>query len=212
MTINVIGKDDTVNGKKLKEFIKEFWIDLCQLPKGSSPAWNNNGTKDAPFNAGKDLFRLCFSRNPQTPVTRTIHVPEGKGLFIPIMSVVVSDCEKPKADIISIAKNDQVSIDPPSLKLTLDGTVFNQIQAYKFNPEEVGVFPVTFPANAADAIFPIEYSGPCDAAAAGRYVWTKPLTPGEEHTVSWKGKLHCVGPNCIDTDYMEDITYKIIVP
>jgi len=171
----------------------------------------NNGGKDTSFNAGKYLFRLCFSRNPQATVTRTIHVPEGKGLFIPIMSVVVSHCEKPKADIIEIAKNDQVSIDPPSLKLTLDGTVFNAIQAYKVNPEEVGVFQVKFPANIADAIFPIVSPGPCDAAAAGRYVWTKPLTKGE-HTVTFKGTLHCVGANCIDTDYMEDITYKIIVP
>jgi hypothetical protein len=211
MAINVIGKDETVSGKKLKDFIKEFWVDLCPLPKNNSPAWNNNGGRDAPFNAGKDLFRLCFSRNPQATVTRTIHVPEGKGLFIPIMSVVVSHCEKPNADIIEIAKKDQVSIDPPSLKLTLDGTPVPSINSHRLNPEDIGTFKVKFPANIADAIFPIVSAGPCDAAAAGRYVWTEHLTPGE-HTVSWKGKLHCVGANCIDTDYMEDITYKITVP
>lgn len=209
MAIDVINKNDTVHGKKLKDLIKEFWVDLCPLPKNSSPASNNNGSRDASFNAGKDLFRLCFSRNPQAPVTRTIHVPEGKGLFIPIMSVVVSACET-AGDLIAIAKNDQVSIDPSSLSLKLDGTSLPDINSHRLNPEEIGTFKVKFPA-VSDAIFTIESSGPCDAAAAGRYVWTKPLTPGE-HTVSWKGKLHCVGPNCIDTDYTEDITYKITVP
>ena len=121
MVIDVIGKDETVNGKKLKDFIKEFWQDLCPLPKATSPAWQNNGSRDASFNSGKDLFRLCFSRNPQETLTRNINVPSGKGLFIPIMSVVVSHCEKPNADIIPTAKNDQVSINPPSLSLILDG-------------------------------------------------------------------------------------------
>src|SRR5215207_10492868 len=114
MAIDVINKDDTVGGKKLKDFIKEFWVDLCPLPKNNSPASNNDGNRDASFNAGKDLFRLCFSRDPQGTVTRVIHVPEGKGLFIPIMSVVVSACEKPGEDLIEIAKKDQVSIDPSS--------------------------------------------------------------------------------------------------
>ena len=210
MVIDVIDKHDTVNDKKLKDFIKEFWQDLCPLPKATSPAWQNTGGRDASFNSGKDLFRLCFSRNPQETLTRNIHVPSGKGLFIPIMSVVVSHCEKPNADIISIANNDQVSIRPPSLSLTLDGNSLPDINSHRVNPQEIGTFPVSFPA-ASDAIFTIVSSGPCDAAAAGRYVWTKPLTPGE-HTVSWTGELHCVGGNCIDTDYTEDITYKITVP
>jgi hypothetical protein len=201
MAINVIEKEGKVNNKELKFFIKEFWEDLCPLPKTSSPAWENTGTKDASFNTGKDLFRLCFSRKPQTTVTRNIHVPNGKGLFIPIMSVVVSACEKPQPQIISIAKNDQVSINPSTLSLKLDGTTLPNVGSYKFNPEEIDALQVKFPA-ASDAIFTITSSGPCDAAIAGRYVWTEPLSPGA-HTVSWQGDLHCVGPNCIDVDYKE---------
>jgi hypothetical protein len=215
MTINVIPKNGTVNGRELKYFIKEFWEDLCPLSKTSSPAWQNNGSKDASFNSGKDLFRLCFSRNPQTTLTRNIHVPQGKGLFIPIMSVVVSLCEKPGADIIEIAKNDQVSITSSSLSLTLDYASLPNLNSYRFNPEEITEekeeFKVRFPTAASDAIFTIVSSGPCDAAIAGRYVWTGPLSPGA-HTVSWKGELHCVGQDCIDIDYTEDITYKITVP
>lgn len=211
MAIEVLKKADNVDGNDLQYFIKEFWKDLCPLPKASNPAWLNDGSKDPSFNSGgQSLFRLCFSRNPQAAVTRNIHVPSGKGLFIPIMSVVVSLCEKPKADIIHIAKNDQVSIFPPSLKLTLDGEVFQAIEAYKFNPEEIGTIPVSFP-DPSEAIFPIVSKGPCDGAIAGRYVWTKPLEAGT-HTVSWTGKLHCVGGDCIDIDYSENITYNIKVP
>jgi hypothetical protein len=211
MAIQVINKTGTVDGKNLQHYIKEFWKDLCPLPQASSPAWFNDGTKDPSFNSGgQSLFRLCFSRNPQNALTRNIQVPEGKGLFIPIMSVVVSLCEKPKANIIGIAKNDQVSIFPPSLNLTLDGHSLPNLESYKFNPEEIGTIQVSFP-DPSEAIFPIVSNGPCDAAIAGRYVWTEPLSPGK-HTVSWTGKLHCVGGDCIDTDYSENITYYITVP
>jgi hypothetical protein len=211
MVINVIQPGDRVNNKDRNHFIKKYWQALCPLPRSSNPAWENTGGKDGPFNAnvGEDLYMLSFSRKPQAPVTRTIQVPRNKGLFIPIMSVVVSECEKPSR-LIEIANKDQSSVDVNSLRLELDGTPLNSLPSYVSNPAAIGSFNVTFPPQSADAIFNITGSGPCNAVVGGRYVWTKPLDPGD-HTVRFKGNLHCNPPDCIDTDYTEDITYKITV-
>lgn len=211
MVIEVIPPGGTVDGKDRKHFIKKYWQALCPVPRGSNPAWENpTGTKDVPFNAnvGEALFMLSFSRKPQTPVTRTIQIPSNKGLFIPIMSVVVSACETDDP-LQAVANKDQSSVMPPSLRLELDGDPLGALDAYISNPAAIGTFSVEFPPP-GQAIFDIKDQGPCDAVAGGRYVWTKPLSPGE-HTVRFKGELHCTPPNCIDTEYMEDITYKINV-
>ena len=153
---------------------------------------------------------LSFSRDPQTTVNRTIHVPNSnKGLFIPVMSVIVSACET-SAQLIPTANQDQSSIFPPSLSLELDGTPLTTLPSYIFVPADVGTFKVNFPSS-ADAIFKINNSGPCDAVVAGRYIWTEPLSSGD-HEVHFKGHLQCNGSTCIDPEYIEDITYKITVP
>jgi hypothetical protein len=210
MVIEVIPPGGTVDGKDRNHFIKKYWQALCQLPKASNPAWENTGGKDGPFNAnvGEALYMLSFSRNPQAPVTRTIQVPNDKGLFIPIMSAVVSQCET-SDPLQAVANKDQSSIMPPSLSLELDGVNLQDLPAYISNPAAIGTFSVRFPAQ-DQAIFNINNPGPCDAVAGGRYVWTKKLSPGQ-HTVRFKGKLRCTPPNCIDTEYIEDLTYNITV-
>ncbi len=213
MVIEVIPPGGTVDGKDRNHFIKKYWQALCPLPKDSNPAWENTGGKDGPFNAnvGEALFMLSFSRKPQASVTRTINVPSDKGLFIPIMSVVVSECETDDP-LQAVANKDQSSILPPSLSLELDGDPLEALPAYISNPAQIGTFSVSFPPQEDQAIFTLKNSnsGQCNAVAGGRYVWTKKLSPGE-HTVRFKGKLRCTPPNCIDTEYMEDLTYRITV-
>ena len=112
MAIFLRQRNDTLNGKKLEDFIKIYWQALCPIPKYNNPAWENTGSKDDNFNnlVKEDLYMLSFSRNPQTPVTRNIHVPSSnQGLFIPVMSVLVSACETP-GNLIAIANKDQSSI------------------------------------------------------------------------------------------------------
>ena len=211
MTINVIPRNGMVNNKTLDVFIKKFWQALCPVPKDDNPAWQNNGNKDGPFNSNinEDLYMLCFSRNPQTTVTRNIHVPNNKGLFIPVMSVVVSACET-TGNLITIANKDQTSINPPSISIELDGMPVTH-NNYRFNAADLGTFEVSFPYQ-KEAIFDIpNNSGSCNAVAAGIYVWTNPLSPGQ-HTVHFTGNLLCTPPNCIDTNYSENITYNITVP
>ena len=212
MAIALRPRNASVNGKKLEDFIKIYWQTLCPIPKKDNPAWQNNGNKENSFNGHvqEDLYMLSFSRDPQTTVTRTIQVPSNnEGLFIPVMSVIVSECET-TGNLITIANKDQASIlATPGVDLVLDGAPANH-NGYVFAPASIGTFPVEFPAQ-PDAIFNIPNSNSGNAVAAGRYIWTDPLSPGS-HTVHFKGKISCAPPNCIDTNYNEDITYNITVP
>jgi len=215
MAITLRPKNAMVNGKKLEDFIKIYWQTLCPIPKQDNPAWQNNGGKDDSFNnlINEDLYMLSFSRDPQTAVNRTIHVPNSnKGLFIPIMSVVVSECET-NDNLITVANKDQASIlSSPGILLKFDdGNPVNH-NNYIFAPASIGTFPVKFP-DQQDAIFNIPNSkeNSCNAVAAGRYVWTEPLSSGT-YKVHFEGKIQCNPPNCIDTNYSEDITYNITVP
>ena len=215
MTINVIPRNQTVNDQTLEQYIIRFWQGLCPISKNQSPAWDNDGSKDVPFNNihinDEALFMLCFPRFPQAAVTRNCEIPSSKGLFIPVMSVEVSQCEKPGAtenQLRVIANKDQASIAPSSLRLELDSVPLANLSSYRFNASQIDIFDVTFPTPEAEAIFPIS-STSCRAAAAGHYIWTESLSPGE-HTIHWEGNLHCSPPGeCIDTDYMENITYNV---
>lgn len=216
MTINLRDPTDSINKTTLKEFIQIYWQGVCSLPKTNNPAWQNVGSKDGSFNNNinnYELFMLSFSRDPQTAITRNIQVPNNnQGLFIPIMSVVVSACET-TGNLVQIANKDQASVHPNSVELKLDGNTVNtpNLTNYKFNANQIGQFQVTFPSP-QDAIFDINNSGTCNAVAAGFYVWTQPLLPGN-HTVYFSGDVRCRPPqDCIDTHYYEEITYNITVP
>jgi hypothetical protein len=208
---NFIPPQGIVNGKDRNYFIKKYWQAVCPISKENNPIWDNDGSKDESFNDSineEDLFMLSPSMHPQTPVTRNISVPPDKGLFIPVMSVLVSECQTSEP-LIVIANKTQSSIQPTSLSLELDGVHLTALDSYRVHPASIGTFQVNFPSP-EDAIFKINNSGPCNAVAAGRYIWTKPLSSGQ-YSVHFKGNLHCIPPNCLYEDYMEDITYNITV-
>jgi hypothetical protein len=163
---------------------------------------------------------LSFSRDPQTQIYRRIDdFPRNKGIFIPLMSVIVSKCETTQ-NLTNVASLDQSSIDTPTLELELDLNLLKlgDINRYRINAGQIKEFDVQFPKNQNDAIFPLTSgSGPCEAIAAGRYIWTEPLEAGT-HYVYFRGNLRCPQPgpvppvSCIDSSYHEDIIYRIHVP
>lgn len=220
MVITVLPPGATVNGKKVKDFIKKYWQAVCPLPKADNPIWDNDGSKDESFNLSinEDLFMLSPSIHPQTPLTRNIKVPGGKGLFIPIVPVEVSECETER-NIVSVAATDQASIDRNSLifELGLEDNLddkTNILNDYKVNPFDIG--NVTFPSETEAVFNIIESKDSCKAVAAGRYVMTDPLPPpppGKKYKVRYGGMLNCSPPNptadCIEAKYREDITYII---
>lgn len=212
MVINVIPPSGDVNGKDLKYFIKKYWQAVCPIPKEENPIWDNEGDKDESFNdsINEDLFMLSPSMHPQSPLTRNIRVPSGKGLFIPVVPVEVSECET-SLPLVAAANKDQASIDRRSLIIELkhgsDVTPVN-LDSYIVRPFDID--NVTFPTEAVFNINKPKES--CKAVAAGRYVWTKPLQAGETYKVHYGGKVRCTpASDCVEENYDEDITYNITV-
>ena len=217
MVLNVLPSNGNVNGKDLKYFIKKYWQAVCPIPKKDNPIWDNDGSKDESFNAKikEDLFMLSPSMRPQTPLTRNIKVPNGKGLFIPVVPVEVSKCET-NLPLVATARKDQNSIVRGSLVIEIkhgnNVTPAFNLDDYNFAPFDIG--SVNFPSPTTEAVFsiinPLKGNDSCEAVAAGRYVWTEPLRAGETYTIRYGGNIRCTpSSDCVETTYDESITYKI---
>jgi hypothetical protein len=137
---------------------------------------------------------------------RTCKIPAGLGVFIPIMTVEASKAESPKstvAELHQIAKNDQDHV--TSLYLKINNKEFTEDELRKFRTH-TSEFDVAFPKN---AIFGAA-AGPSVAVADGYYVITPPLNSGN-YTINYKGSLTCLGPDCLEPNFVAEGTLNLIV-
>ena len=206
MSIGLFKPNENPFGLPYEDHVKNFWKFTCKLPKDKNPAIDNNGQKDeiANQNSNSPVFYLSFSREGDSQVERRCKVPGGKGIFVPTMSVEVSEKEvqDSSADHLKkIAKKDQDSVKDLSVKL--DGNEVNDIHSYR-TPTDV--FQLEFPQN---AIFDVS-SGTCKAVADGFYLITKPLSPGT-HTINFKGSLESNEEDSIEPNYAVNIKYTLEV-
>jgi hypothetical protein len=131
-------------------------------------------------------------------------VPAGKALFIPVMPVESSDKELPKAavaDLSKSAKNDQDHVNSMYLKIGDKEYNFQDLDKYRTHTD---AFEVVFPDN---GIFGVLKGGVSKAVADGRYIITEPLAKGT-YPIHFKSSL--IDPSNPDTNFAQDITYKII--
>ncbi len=128
-------------------------------------------------------------------------VPAGKGLFIPVMQEEVSDKEKPNENLDLVAKHDQDIVNSLNLKIGDKEYKFQDLNKYRTHTD---AFNVVFPDN---GIFGITKGGVSKAVADGRYIITEPLTKGT-YNIHFKSSL--LDPSNPDTNFAQDITYKII--
>ena len=146
-----------------------------------------------------------MSGNGGGKVDRTCIIESGKGLFIPISPVEVSDKEVPNSSIEnlhSIAKNDQDSV--TSLFLNLNNKEYNRVDLVPYRLH-TSVFDVYFPKN---AIFGAS-EGKSEAVADGYYLITKPLEKGN-YTIQYKSSLICSRIDCLEPNFAQDVKYTII--
>jgi hypothetical protein len=137
---------------------------------------------------------------------RICKVPPGKGLFIPVSPMEISDKEAPNRsieDLHKIAKKDQDSVTSLYLKIGNKEYSRQDLEKYRTSTEE---FEVTFPKN---AIFGAT-EGISKAVADGYYVTTQPLEKGN-YTILYKSSLICPEIDCIQPNFAQDIKYNLIV-
>lgn len=194
------------NNPQYVSAVKNFWRKMCGMGRSINPALNNNGQKDmAAHDPSDEFFYLCFDKDEQ-PQVRVCNVPQGKGLFIPIVAVLVSDKEKQNASekvLDTLTTTDEGN--SHDLFVELDGIPQNP-PGFKVHTD---AFDVNYPN---DPIWDGISQGRSMAVAGGHYLLTTPLTPGD-HAVHFGGRVGPIpnGVDCIQRNYVEDITYRLKV-
>lgn len=196
-SMNIAAPDSNPYGLTYEQHVENFWKWLLPLPKDLNP-WNDpDGHNCANGQSGTNSSVFYLSGNGGGVSERTCNVPAGKGLFIPVSPMEISDKEAPNSSVEQlheIAKKDQDSV--TSLYLKIDDEEYSRqdLEGYRTDTQD---FEVVFPKN---AIFGAS-EGPSKAVADGYYVITEPLEKGN-HTIVYKSTL--------SLPFAQDITYNII--
>jgi hypothetical protein len=157
------------------------------------------------LNSNSSVFYLTFNNGGVSE--RTCMVPAGKGLFIPVMQVELSQKDTPDAtveDLKQTAKTDQESVNSLYLKIGDKEYNFDDLRPYR---TATNGFDVDYADN---RIFGIVEGGPTKAVADGYYIMTDPLPKGN-NTIYYKSSLSCLDPDCAEPNFAQDIKYNIIV-
>ena len=206
-SVNIFPPGSTPYGLPYPKHIENFWKWILSIPAKDNPINDPTGEKCATgqSNTNSSLFYLAFNNGGASE--RTCKVPVGKGLFIPVMQVELTEKDVPGATIQELklsAKTDQDSVN--SLYLKIGDKEYNFEDLRKYRTDTDG-----FDVNYADnGIFGIVEGGPTKAVADGYYIMTDPLQKGN-YTVHYRSSLSCLEPGCAEPNFAQDIKYNIIV-
>ena len=204
---NIFPVGSTPYGLPYPKHIENFWKWILSIPARDNPINDPTGEKctTGQSNTNSSLFYLAFNNGGASE--RTCKVPVGKGLFIPVMQVELTEKDVPGATIQELklsAKTDQDSVN--SLYLKIGDKEYNFEDLRKYRTDTDG-----FDVNYADnGIFGIVEGGPTKAVADGYYIMTDPLQQGN-YTVHYRSSLSCLEPGCAEPNFAQDIKYNIIV-
>lgn len=206
-SVNIFPPGSEPYGLPYAKHIENFWKWILSIPAKDNPINDLTGEKCATgqSNTNSSLFYLAFNNGGISE--RTCKVPAGKGLFIPVMQVELTEKDVPGATIEELklsAKTDQDSVN--SLYLKIGDKEYNFEDPRNYRTATDG-----FDINYADSgIFGIVEGGPTTGVADGYYIMTDPLQRGN-YTVHYKSSLSCLEPGCAEPNFAQDIKYNIIV-
>ncbi|MDQ3840419.1 MAG: hypothetical protein M3297_14260 [Thermoproteota archaeon] len=205
-SVNIFPPGSKPYGLPYSAHIENFWKWILSIPAKDNPINDPTGEKCATgqSNTNSSLFYLAFNNGGISE--RTCKVPAGKGLFIPVMQVELTEKDVPGATIEELklsAKTDQDSVN--SLYLKIGDKEYNFEDLRKYRTDTDG-FEVDYADN---GIFGIVEGGPTTGVADGYYIMTDPLQRGN-YTVHYKSSLSCLEPGCAEPNFAQDIRYNII--
>jgi hypothetical protein len=205
-SVNIFPPGVKPYGSSYSEHIQNYWKWMINIPAKDSPRNDVSGERCETDQTNTNSSIFYLSSNTGGKSERTCIVPAGKGLFIPVMQVEISDKEVPNAtpeELAESAKKDQDSVNSLYLKIDNREYKYENLTKYRTRTEP---FEVIFPNN---GIFGVVEGGKSKAVADGFYILTEPLTKGN-HTVNFKSSLICPDPDCADPNFVQDIKYNII--
>ena len=205
-SVNIFSPESKPYGLSYEQHVKNFWKWIISLPQDKNPWADQTGKNCAIGQLETNASVFYLSGNGGGKSDRICKVPAGKGLFIPVSPMEISDKEAPNRsieDLHKIAKKDQDSVTSLYLKIGNKEYSRQDLEKYRTPTEE---FEVTFPKN---AIFGAT-EGISKAVADGYYVITQPLEKGN-YTILYKSSLICPEIDCIQPNFAQDIKYNLIV-
>lgn len=193
-------------GFSYEEHLMNYNKYILSIPVDKSPAEDPTGER-CTYGQNTSKSSIFYLNGNSGGVTvKTCKIPEGLGLFIPLITVASSTAEDPNATIEELhatAKHDQDNVNSLYLKINDKEFTYEDLLKYRTHTED---FQVTFPENAFFGVKP----GIATVVADGYHIITEPLTGGN-YTVQFKGSLVCLGVDCTEPIFATDNTYKLIV-
>lgn len=204
-SVNIFPPGSKPYGIPYAEHIQNFWKWLIKIPLDATPRNDPTGERCMTGQENSNSSVIYLSPNSGGKSQRTCVVPAGKGLFIPVMQVEVSDKELPGASIEELtasAKKDQDSVN--SLYLKIGDKEYKDENLTKYRTR-TGPFDVVFPDN---AIFDVKKGGVAKSVADGFYILTEPLAKGN-YLTHFKSSLSSITPAGSTSSFAQDIQYNI---
>ena len=230
----------TVEGKTLPQWAGEWWQKTFSIPVYAAdgktiinPQFDNPlnpgdmvaATHALPSNDGKVFF--LFGSFFGGPIDRTVRVPAGTPLFVPIANSEWSNADTPAkpdfktvpgnytlAELVAFAK---IEADATTgLTASLDGQSIPNVASHR---ETTPSFTYSEPASKGvhDVFFGLHVTNE-PAAADGVFLMLRPLSPGE-HTLHFTGEVPdlsgtppLLGATSIDTTYHITATAAVPLP
>ena len=205
-TVKVFSPDDEPFGLTFQEHVKNFWKHIISLPIDENPWEDQTGQNCSIGQLDTNSSIFYLSGNGGGISDRTCKIPAGKGLFIPVSPMEISDKEAPNSSIQelhNIAKKDQDSVTSLYLKINDKEYQRQDLEKYRIVTSD---FDVTFPKN---PIFGVT-EGSSKAVADGYYIMTEPLEKGN-YNIIYKSSLICPTPDCAAPNFAQDVRYNLIV-
>jgi hypothetical protein len=170
-SVNIFPPGSKPYGLPYDKHIENYWKWALSIPSVDNPINDATGEKCATgqLNSNSSVFYLTFNNGGVSE--RTCTVPAGKGLFIPVMQVELSQKNTPDAtveDLKQTAKTDQDSVNSLYLKIGDKEYNFDDFRPYR---TATNAFDVDYADN---GIFGIVEGGHTKAVADGYYIMTDP--------------------------------------
>lgn len=198
--------DSKPYGLTYEQHVENFYDWLVSVPSDENPSNDPTGQNCAKGQEDTNSSVFYLVGGGGGKFDKICKVPAGKAIFIPVMSVEVSDKEVPNAsvdDLHKTAKKDQDSVTSLSLTIGNKTYSFDELKKYRVH---TGVFDLNFPENAIFGATP----GPSKAVADGYHVITETLPRGT-YTLNFKGSLICPGTECLAPNFAEDVKFTLVV-
>jgi hypothetical protein len=198
--------DSKPYGLTYEQHVENFYDWLVSVPSNENPSNDPTGQNCAKGQEDTNSSVFYLVGGGGGKFDKICKVPAGKAIFIPVMSVEVSDKEVPNAsvdDLDKTAKKDQDSVTSLSLTIGNKTYSFDELKKYRVH---TGVFDLNFPENAIFGATP----GPSKAVADGYHVITE-ILPRGTYTLNFKGSLICPGTECLAPNFAEDVKFTLVV-